>query len=146
MPVKSQSEKCMDYFSDSSGLLHIVANSLCELNLSAQCCIRKLNDDDLATSLVVQSFELDYNRPFTFWYHKPSKVSGYATLSRALTIEEAKISGISEVALSYYHCIDYVINALHMCMSLNSRWSATHFPSSDDSTPGNKVVCFRGAV
>ncbi|KAK9815689.1 hypothetical protein WJX72_008147 [[Myrmecia] bisecta] len=44
--------------------------------------------DALHTSLVVQSFELDYNRPFTFWFHRPAQMSGYATLSRALTKEE----------------------------------------------------------
>ncbi|KAK9915680.1 hypothetical protein WJX75_002608 [Coccomyxa subellipsoidea] len=52
----------------------------------------KLKDARISTSLVVQSFELDYNRPFTFWYSRQTKVSGYATLSRALTKVEEDIT------------------------------------------------------
>ena len=68
---------------------------------------------------MVQSFELDYNRPFTFWYHKPSKASGYATLSRALTVEETKISG--KVIVCHCHGAEYMINPSRIYMSMKSR-------------------------
>nr|ARQ20728.1 lipid body protein [Lobosphaera incisa] len=50
----------------------------------------------LHTSLVVQSFELDYNRPFTFFYDKTDSQHGYATLARALSKDEQEEMDVTD--------------------------------------------------